>query len=159
MELSLVKPIVFEDKNYFLRDAELRYDWTEEGLIMKNTEQNCGSLVVEIFMDDGSEFDEKIFKQEEGAFIVPYTEDTSLQGLYQFRFRAYYEDYPDKYLELDEPFNVRILDPCLSPRSLTAPDMLLNDLVFEYTMMTPSVELNFPVFTPDPAWCDVQYSY
>ena len=110
-------------------------------------------------MDDGSTFDDKIFKQEEGAFIVPYTEDTSLQGLYQFRFRAYYDDYPDKYLELDEPFNVRILDPCLSPRSLTAPDMLLNDLVFEYTMMTPSVELNFPVFTPDPAWCDVQYSY
>ena len=110
-------------------------------------------------MDDGSTFDGEIFKQEERAFIVPYTEDTSLQGLYQFRFRAYYDDYPDKYLELDEPFNVRILDPCLSPRSLTAPDMLLNDLVFEYTMMTPSVELNFPVFTPDPAWCDVQYSY
>ena len=33
MELSLVKPVVFEDKNYFLRDNELRYDWTEESLI------------------------------------------------------------------------------------------------------------------------------
>ena len=90
---------------------------------------------------------------------MPYTEDTGFHGVYRLRFRAFYVDYPDKYLELDEPFNVRILDPCQSPRSLTAPDMLLNDLVFEYTMMTPSDELTFTVFTPDPAWCDVQYSY
>ena len=159
VELTLVRPSIFYDKNYFLRDAELRYDWTEEGLIMKNTELSCGSLVVEMFMDDGSEFDENIFKQEEGAFIVPYTEDTSFQGLYQFRFRAYYDDYPNRYFESEETFKVGIINPCESPSSLTAPDMLLNDLVFEYSMMTPSVDFTFVEFTPDPVWCDVQYSY
>ena len=33
MELSLVEPLIFVDKNYFLRDDELRYDWTDKNLI------------------------------------------------------------------------------------------------------------------------------
>ena len=92
LELSLASPQIFVDKNYFLHDPELRYDWTEETLIWKNTGISCGSLVVEIFMNDGSAFDEEIFTQEEYAFVIPYTEEVSLQGLYQFRFKAFYDE-------------------------------------------------------------------
>ena len=42
LELSLAYPRIFVDKNYFLHDPELRYDWTEENLIQKNTVLSCG---------------------------------------------------------------------------------------------------------------------
>ena len=91
LELSLAYPLIFVDKNYFLHDPELRYDWSEENLIYKDTLLSCGQLIVEIFKDDGTNFDENIFTQEERAFVVPYTEDISYQGLYQFRFKVYYD--------------------------------------------------------------------
>ena len=53
---------------------------------------SCGSLNVEIFMSDGSAFDQNIFVQEEQTFSVPYTEETSLQGLYELKLKAYYDE-------------------------------------------------------------------
>ena len=110
-----------------MRDPELRYDWKEESLIWKNTESSCGSLVVEILMDDGSAFDEAIFRQDGQAFIVPYTEEVSLQGLYQFRFKVYYDEQPDRFLEIQQPFKVGIINPCESSLSLTVPNFPLNN--------------------------------
>ena len=92
LKLALAEPRIFVDKNYFLRDAELRYDWTEDTLIEKSTPISCGKLNVEIFMNDGSVFDQNVFVQQEQTFFVPYTEETSFQGLYQLRYKAYYDD-------------------------------------------------------------------
>ena len=91
--------------------------------------------------------------------MVRYTENKSFQGLYLFRFKTYYDESPDNFFEIDEPFKVGIINPCESPRSLKLPDLLLNDLVLNYTLMTSSIEFTFPEFIPDPIWCEVQYTY
>ena len=109
-----------------MRDPELRYEWTEDTLIRKNSRISCGSLVVEVFMNDGSAFDEAVFTQDDQAFIVPYTEEVSLQGLYLFRFKAYYDEYPDRFLEIQQPFKVGIINPCESSLRLTVPNFPLN---------------------------------
>ena len=117
----MAKPPVFVDKNYFLRDPELRYDWTKDSLIEKNTPLSCGSPVVEVFMNDGSAVNENIFVLFESAFVVPYTEETSYKGLYQLKVKAYFDEYPDQFVEA--PFKVGIIDPCESSLSLEVPNI------------------------------------
>ena len=89
LELDIVKPKIFIDQSYFLRDPELKYSWTQDSLIWQNTDVNCGNLTVNFTMRDGSEINRDIFKIDNQAFIVPYTEDTSLQGLYEIKFQVY----------------------------------------------------------------------
>lgn len=83
-----------------MRDPELRYEWMEDSLIARNISIDCGfgSLVVEVIMNDGSALDESIFKLEEQALIVRYSENTELQGLYKLKLRAYYDGLPERYL-------------------------------------------------------------
>ena len=117
-----MEPNVFVDKNYFLRDKELlKYEWSEDNLIRRNTLVSCGSLIVEIYMDDGSQIDDEVFTLDEKALIVNYSEDVSRQRLYLFRFIAYYDQYPDQVLQISEPFKVGIINPCESPYSILPP--------------------------------------
>ena len=62
LELDIVKPKTFIDQNYFLRDPELKYSWTQDSLIWKNTDVKCGNLIVDFTMNDGSEINRDIFK-------------------------------------------------------------------------------------------------
>ena len=78
-------------------------------------------------MNDGTAFDENIFTQEERVFIVPYTEDISFQGLYQLRLKVYYDEFPDNFLEIQNPFKVGIINPCESSLSLEVPQLLLGN--------------------------------
>ena len=77
-------------------------------------------------MNDGSALDEAIFTQDDKALIVPYSEEVSLQGLYLLRFKAYFNEYPDRFLEIQQPFKVGIINPCESSLSLTVPSFPLN---------------------------------
>ena len=70
------------DQTYFLRDEPLILEWTNESLIHKETLVYCGPLVIEMFYDNGSEFDTEIFNLEKLAdsiaFITLATQDLTL---------------------------------------------------------------------------------
>ena len=54
-----------------------------------------------------------------------------------------------------DPFVISIGDPCDVPFSLTASN-LVNQ---EYTITAAVKNYQVPVFTSDPVWCEITYSY
>jgi hypothetical protein len=82
------------------------------------------------------------------------TNDVLLKGEYPIKYRAYFTDYPDNVVTLAEPFVITIVDPCDAPVSVAGATLLAQS----YTI-TSSVSYTFPVFTADPAWCEITYTY
>ena len=70
LELTLASPKIFTSETYYLRDDELKFEWNQDNLVEKNSLVYCGELIVEIFMDDTSAFDEEIFTREDQMLFV-----------------------------------------------------------------------------------------
>ena len=126
-QLSLASTFPLRDDTYFLRDRPLTYEWTKSSFLAKDTPVDCGALIVEIFNADGSEFDTNIFELDQNKFSnnkfqVLYSEDLSIQSVYELSFRAYFENFEAfNTFEAQETFSVTILNPCESPYSLVEP--------------------------------------
>ena len=56
---------------------------------------------------------------------------------------------------MTEPFVISVIDPCDKPVSIIAPTLEAQ----EYTITDSAKTYKIPVFIPDPAWCDINYSY
>ena len=81
-----------------------------------------------------------------------------MAGKYDFRYSLFYVNYPQVGEEMDSPFTVTILDPCVSPYILLPPDSLSEELV-NYTIASPGLLYQFDSFLVNPSWCEVHYSY
>ena len=53
------------------------------------------------------------------------------------------------------PFTITIVDPCDAPVGVTG--SVLTDQ--EYTITQTALPYTVPVYTSDPVWCDITYSY
>lgn len=109
----------------------MAYEWSDTNLITTNLNVECGAIVVEIFNDDGTDFDPDFFSlhqtgQTTGAFTVKRINDLQAIGTYSFRFRAHFSDAPDLVFELDQPFFLDIRDECSLPDSLKPPQPLIS---------------------------------
>ena len=60
--------------------------------------------------------------------------------------------------ELNTPFEVTIVDPCLAPEELAAPNGLVDELI-NYTIAAPGLLYEFGQFRVKPDFCEVNYSY
>ena len=56
---------------------------------------------------------------------------------------------------LETPFIITIIDPCDEPVSVTA--STLTDQ--EYTITANAATYTVPVYTADPSWCAITYTY
>ena len=90
------------------------------------------------------------------SFANIYTEDTTLKGPYQISYDVYHTNYPTNKRTTDSPFIIFVVDPCDNPVSVT-PSTLQNQ---EYTITdNPSAPYQIDVYTADPVWCDITYTY
>ena len=131
-------------------------------MITKATLVDCGPLTVEFFNDDAgtTALDTVIFNDDRttaGAFSFQnlYTEDITKKGVYPIKYRVYHTSYTSNVVTLDAPFVITIVDPCDAPVSVT-PSALTNQA---YTITDTALPYQFPVYTADPVWCDITYTY
>ena len=124
---------------------------------------DCGPLTVEFFNDDAgtTALDTDILLDDRttgGAFNLAsiYTEDVLKRGQYPIKYRAYHTTYTTNVVTLADPFTITIADPCDAPVSVVA-STLTNQ---EYTITDDdAVPYTVPVYTADPAWCSIRYTY
>ena len=79
----------------------------------------------------------------------------SKKGDYPILYRASYANYPDRLVESTVPFKISVEDPCDAPVGVTG--SVLTDQ--EYTITETALVYAVPVYTSDPVWCDITYSY
>ena len=77
------------------------------------------------------------------------------KGDYPILYRVSYTTYPDRQVESTVPFTITIVDPCDAPVGVTG--SVLTDQ--EYTITQTALPYTVPVYTSDPVWCDITYSY
>ena len=152
----------FSDRIYVLRDPEIPLPWRAIDLIKPKTEVDCGPIAVEFFNDDATQsvprsdlFLDDRSLEPDNAFKVIYAEDVALKGSYPIRYRVFHERYPLNVAEQPFPFTVTVINSCENPKSLTA--STLTDQ--EYTITDAEKKYVVPLFTIDPSWCDVVYSF
>jgi len=153
----------FVPKLYTLRDPQIDQSWNINSIVSKATAVDCGPLAVDFFNDDATEssLDTSIFADirvntGDFKFINLYTEDTSKKGTYPIKFRAYYTEYISNVVTLPNAFVTTIIDPCDKPTSVQSPSALTNQ---EYTITQNPVFYTVPVYTADPSWCAIRYTY
>ena len=81
-----------------------------------------------------------------------------MTGSYDFRYSIYYDNYPDVGEEQLKPFTVTIVDPCITPKSLVAPEGL-SEQIKTYTIAGTEILYDIGKFIIKPSWCEVSYSY
>ena len=67
----------------------------------------------------------------------------------------YHSIYTGNIVTISEPFTVTIIDPCDRPIGLAASNVINQ----EYTITAVVENYQVPVFTSDPAWCAITYSF
>ena len=159
--LSIITPEPFVDTTYRLRTPAMNLPWDIDNLITQESLVDCGPLTVGFINEDLSAFDPDIFNDDRTAgdfkFEILYSEDITKKGLYPLLYLAYFANYGlSNVLYKDAPFTVRIIDPCDEPISVVAAT-LTNQ---EYTITDDdAVPYTVPVYTADPAWCEIRYTY
>ena len=93
--------------------------------------------------------------RDPNLFSIKQTDDEAKAGVYPISYKAYYTSYSANFIEKTGAFTVIVHDPCDSPNGVTA--AALADQ--EYTITQNAFSYQVPVYTPDPVWCDVIYSY
>jgi hypothetical protein len=85
-----------------------------------------------------------------------YTELVGKKGTYPILYSVHHSVYATNVVTVTAPFVVTIIDPCDEPVSVTA----LNLTAQEYTITDKdAVSYIVPVYTVDPAWCAITYTY
>lgn len=154
-------PHPFSDTIYVLRDNPIEMQWKAIDLISPATSVDCGPISVEFFNDISmSALDPELFVDDQtlapaNIFRVLYSEDVAKKGSYPFRYRVYHTNYSLNVIEQPFPFTVTVINSCENPVSLQAPT-LENQ---EYTITGGLVTYTVPIFTVDPDWCDIIYSF
>lgn len=143
--LTMYQPSPITDQTYYLRDDRIDMYWvqpfnedqtrpTYSDLIKSSTLVYCGPLAVTFFDSDTmGAYNTAIFTEENGVidneFSIPYTEEVGYQGTYNFGVSAYYVNYADNHLRVADDyvhFTVEVIDPCVEPRSLDPPVVLVS---------------------------------
>jgi len=62
--------------------------------------------------------------------------------------------YPSHFL-ISPTFTITVADPCDAPKSVTQSALVAQ----QYTITDNAVTYTVPIFTVDPAWCEIIYSY
>jgi len=75
--------------------------------------------------------------------------------VYPIKFEAYHTNYSSNVATLETPFIITIIDPCDEPVSVTA--STLTDQ--EYTITDNVATYTVPVYTANPSWCAITYTY
>ena len=125
-----------------------------------NVATDCGPHTVDFMMNDGlrTPVDPLLFEDFESAtneFRLLYTEDTSAATVYPITYEVSWTNYPSNSILQTTPFVVELLDPCDDPVSVT-PSGLTDQ---EYTITQGAFDYVVPVYTADPLWCAIEYSY
>ena len=90
------------------------------------------------------------------SFASIYTEDTTLKGEYFISYDVYHTNYDTNKVTVDVPFLITVIDPCDEPVSVM-PSTLENQ---EYTITdNANLPYVFDVYTADPLWCAITYTY
>lgn len=158
-QISLSQQL-FSDMTYSLRDPQIVISWPDaQALYFLDSPIDCGPVDVEFFNDDAtySALDPVIFSSSTAAapsFIVNYVEDESLVGQYSILYEVTLRNYPSN-TALSLPFTLTIVDPCDEPVVLIAPVMADQ----YYTITDHALMYAAPVFSSEPAWCQVTYTY
>ena len=124
---------------------------------------DCGAHTIKFFNDQDlgpldSNLFELILTDQESSLTVMYTEDLKVTGSYDFRYLIYYDNYPEVGEEQFKPFTVTIVDPCITPKSLVAPQGL-SEQIKTYTIAGTGILYDIGKFIIEPSWCEVSYSY
>jgi hypothetical protein len=82
------------------------------------------------------------------------TEDVLKKGDYPIKYRAYYTLYPANVVTLADPFIITSVDPCDAPVSVTASILIPQS----YTITDVAAPYTIPVYTAEPAWCEITYT-
>ena len=76
-------------------------------------------------------------------------------GVYQITYKVKYNSYPTNSILQTFPFSVTVIDPCDKPVSVTA--SRLTDQF--YTITQNALVYKIPLYTANPSWCAITYSY
>ena len=155
----LASPLI--DDSYTLRDNAQVQSWNYSDLFTIATQVDCGPISVDFYNEgDKSTLDSDLFGDVRDAagsntFTVLYTEDVQKAAVYPISYRTYHTQYPDNYKEVTTAFTVTVIDPCDEPIRVT-PSALVDQ---EYTITQNLFEYQIPVYTADPLWCVITYTY
>ena len=136
--------------------------WNLDNLINKATQVDCGALTVEFFNDDVSQsaLDTVLFLDDRTNaaafnFVVQQTDIVAKVNVYPIKYRVYHTLYNSNVVTLADPFVITVIDPCDKPVSLTASTLAAQQFTITDNPKTYQVD----AYTPDPAWCDITYTY
>ena len=113
------------------------------------------------FISDGLEtaLDAALFKDYRDVsgniFKVLYTQDVTKVGVYTITYKVKYTNYSTNFIVQTVPFVVTVIDPCDKPVSVTASG--LTDQF--YTITQSAFDYKMPVYTANPSWCAISYTY
>ena len=159
-EITLL-PSPLVDATYILRAEQQPYLWQYSDIFTIATKVDCGPISVDFFNEaDESMLETELFSDERDAessntLTILKTQDVTKSGVYPISYRTYHTKYPDNFKEIRTAFTLTVIDPCDDPVSVS-PSTLTDQ---EYTITQNAFDYQVPVYTADPLWCDISYTY
>lgn len=147
---------------YVLRDGAIEIPFDASELGSKMTEAYCGAPTVEFLLDDGTPVNDAFVYTTEDAHMlsIGYTEDFATAGEFNMKFRFYFSNAPDNYVDSDTWF-VEVIDACNPPASYGMPPTItlpaLDDL--SYVIAQPPVIYKLPIIETEIPYCSERVQY
>ena len=156
--LTINNPATFIDQTYILRDAQINRTWDIDSILSRDTLVDCGPVSVSFKNNNGAAPDSALFEDDRLTanaynYASLFTDDVAKKGLYKIKYRVFHTNYGDN--KDSSTFKITIVDPCEAPKSITKSS--LDDK--EYTITDVEKSYLFDVYTVDPAWCEIIYTY
>jgi hypothetical protein len=80
-----------------------------------------------------------------------YTELVGKKGTYPILYSVHHSVYATNVVTVTAPFVVTIINPCDYPGSVSTSELSGQD----YTITQSSFDYQIPVYTVEPAWCEI----
>ena len=93
--------------------------------------------------------------RDSNVFTILQTQDVTKDLVYPISYKAYHTNYASNFQVKTTAFTMTVIDPCDAPVSVTA-SVLTNQ---EYTITQTTFDYQVPVYTADPLWCEIIYTY
>ena len=159
-QLTIKNPAPFFEQDYILRDSQMNRFWDLDTIVSRKTPVDCGSITVK-FIDTNTTAvpDPLVFLDDRtrpNAFNYASLkiQDVDKRGLYLIQYTVYYTNYAFNSAT-SNIMKITVVDPCDDPVSMTS-SVLTNQI---YTITQNKISYTVPVYTADPEWCAIIYTY
>jgi hypothetical protein len=135
-------------------------NWSNIDIASKDTDADCGPVVITITNKDGTPIDPDLFTdtrngdETDNNLNIAKTNDPTKVGTYDLVYKVCYRDMPPESCKTSNDIRVEITDPCKKPTSFI-PSTTENE-EDDYS----GFEISFVVdkYTIEPDFCEVEYS-